>query len=224
MNRQTRIVFYGLIVLVALLAGSTSFFYAKSRPGSSKPKATDSGTTTSSSTAAPTPTAVSSSQVTKAASASEKPSHPSDTYTIQQGETLFAIAQKQGITLKELSDANGITDTDKIQAGQVLIVPKGGQVSFTIDNTKATELQNSLDSGKILWRENPEDTARSDSPGVYGLKVTDNFVLKDRDNNSGTATVTASQEGKNYLIKLSQPATKGEKGLWAIESIAPVAS
>lgn len=47
-------------------------------------------------------------------------------YTIQQGDTLYGIAQSFGITLDDLIAFNGITDPDAIEAGQRLKVPPVG--------------------------------------------------------------------------------------------------
>lgn len=49
-----------------------------------------------------------------------------DYYTIQQGDTLFGIAQSFGVTLEDLIAFNGITDPDAIEAGQKLKVPPVG--------------------------------------------------------------------------------------------------
>ncbi|KKQ18225.1 MAG: hypothetical protein US31_C0007G0031 [Berkelbacteria bacterium GW2011_GWA1_36_9] len=218
MNKQTRAVFFFLVALVAILAGSTSFFAAKTYKisNSSKIKPLE----TNSPEISPTPSAVSSSAVVKPASSVEKPSKPADTYTVQRGETLFVVAQSQGSSWQDIAEANGMSDVDKIQAGQVVVVPKNGQVDFTIDNTRSASLQKDVDIGKYQFRLSPEDTARSDAPNVYGLQITDTFTLKSSDN--GNAQVQATREGKNFIIKLTQPATKGDKGIWAIESIRPI--
>lgn len=225
MNAQTRAVFFFLVALVAILAASTSFFAAKTYKLSGTTKVTPTSTTSiaidgevGKTATAPSPTL--SSQITKAATSAEKPSKPADSYTIQMGETLFVVAKSQGTNWQDLADANGLTDVDKIQAGQTLIVPKGGQVNFTVDLTRATAIQKDADAGKYQFRLSVEETARSDAPSCYGLKITDNFVLKS--SSDGAAQVQATHETKNYLIKLTQPATKGDKGIWAIESIKPV--
>jgi len=222
MNRQTRIVFFVLIVLVGLLAASTSFFLAKTLK-TEGPKITPSatGSVITSATEENASSTSTPSSVTKPATSADKPSQPSDTYTIEKGETLFAVAQKNGTIWTELAEANGITDANKIQAGQILIIPKSNQVNFTVNADRANGLQKEVDDGKWPFRLSPADTARSDAPSVYGLAVTDNFTLRSDDKNNGTASVIGSHEGKNYLIKLSQPATRGEKGIWAIESIGP---
>jgi LysM repeat protein len=45
------------------------------------------------------------------------------THIVKAGETLFAIAQNYGVTTAELIAANRITDPDRLQAGQSLIIP-----------------------------------------------------------------------------------------------------
>lgn len=221
MNKQTRIVFFGLIGIVAVLAASTVFFAAKSRQSGAKSSPSPKKTTTISDQSAATPTPQISTAVTRAASSSERPSNPTDTYTIQKGDSLFNVAEQNGLTMDELAAANNIIDTNKILSGQVLLIPKNGLINFTIDNTKATALQTSVDNGKFSWRTSPEEVARSDNAGAFGLKTTDSFTLKDKNLVEGQATVLASHEGKNYLIKLTEPITKGDKGIWAIVSIAP---
>ncbi|MCL5407610.1 MAG: LysM peptidoglycan-binding domain-containing protein [Patescibacteria group bacterium] len=220
MNKQTRAVFFFLLALVAILAGSTSFFAAKTYKISNSNKSKPSTTASVSIDSGTSPATTSSSAVVKAASSVEKPSKPADTYMVQKGETLFVVAQAQGSSWQDIAEVNGMSDVDKIQAGQTIILPKAGQVDFTVDNIRSTSLQKDADLGKYQFRLSPEDTARSDAPNVYGLKVTDTFTLKSRDN--GQAQVQATKEGKNFIIKLIQPVTKGDKGIWAIESIRPI--
>ncbi len=44
-------------------------------------------------------------------------------YTIQQGDTLFGIAQSFGVSMSDLISYNAIADPDAIQAGQRLKIP-----------------------------------------------------------------------------------------------------
>lgn len=220
-------VFFFLVALVAVLAASTTFFAAKTYKTSRSEvqpsgtlKATIGATDSNDGATTTQPTAAASSAVTRAAGANEKPSKPADTYTVQKGETLFAIAQSQGSNWQDIAEANGISDVNKIQAGKVLVIPKDGQLSFTVDATRSSALQKDADAGKYEFRLSPVESARSDAPSYYGLTVSDNYVLKSSDN--GNAQVQATHEDKNYLIKLTQPVTKGDKGIWAIESIRPV--
>lgn len=52
-------------------------------------------------------------------------------YLIQQGDSLSAIASSFGVKLETLMAVNGITNPDKIQAGQKLIIPSGGAPTTT---------------------------------------------------------------------------------------------
>jgi LysM repeat protein len=48
---------------------------------------------------------------------------PAATYTVQAGDTLNAIAARQGVTLAALLLANDISDANLIYAGQVITIP-----------------------------------------------------------------------------------------------------
>jgi peptidoglycan/xylan/chitin deacetylase (PgdA/CDA1 family) len=48
------------------------------------------------------------------------------TYTVQAGDTLFSIAQRFGVSVDELAQANGIANPSLIYAGQVLTIPRDG--------------------------------------------------------------------------------------------------
>ena len=48
------------------------------------------------------------------------------TYVIQPGDTLSGIAQRYGTTVSTLTQLNGISDPDKIYAGNTLKVPENG--------------------------------------------------------------------------------------------------
>jgi LysM repeat protein len=66
------------------------------------------------------------------ASPSPKPASPSPSkaaatarasYTVEAGDTLFAIARKYGVTTQALADANGLSASGAIRAGQKLAIP-----------------------------------------------------------------------------------------------------
>jgi LysM repeat protein len=44
-------------------------------------------------------------------------------YVIAKGDTLIPIARKFGVTVKEITDANGITDPRRLRIGQEIIIP-----------------------------------------------------------------------------------------------------
>ena len=47
----------------------------------------------------------------------------SQTYTVQEGDTLGAIAQAHDVSIENLMTANGLTDPNVLQVGQRLIIP-----------------------------------------------------------------------------------------------------
>jgi LysM repeat protein len=62
---------------------------------------------------------------TPAPDVSAEPTAPADgtTYTVKAGDTMWAISQKLGISLKALKDANPTVDPTKMRIGSVLIIP-----------------------------------------------------------------------------------------------------
>lgn len=48
---------------------------------------------------------------------------PGTTHLVQPGETLWAIAQKYGSSVEEISEVNGIDNPDELTAGQNLFIP-----------------------------------------------------------------------------------------------------
>ncbi len=46
-----------------------------------------------------------------------------ETYIVARGDTLFAIAQRFGVTMKAIQDANNISNPNQLSVGQQLIIP-----------------------------------------------------------------------------------------------------
>ena len=58
---------------------------------------------------------------------------------MQAGENLFRIALKYNLSTQQLASANGITNTDQLQAGTVLTIPGcGGTTSSSSGSTGST--------------------------------------------------------------------------------------
>jgi len=47
-------------------------------------------------------------------------------YQVREGDTLSQVAERLGVSVRALAEANGITDPDRILSGQMLVVPGGG--------------------------------------------------------------------------------------------------
>jgi LysM repeat protein len=227
MAKQARMLFVFLIVVIGALGAGSGLLWAKninlekeldskSSPVADSKKANDATSSTSAATSSiPTSTGA----VTQAAPAGNRPSSPTDTYTIAQGDTLASIGSDFDLSWLDLAGANGIADTDAIKAGQILIIPKNNQISFTVNQDKAASLQKDVNSGKIQFRLSPVDTVKSDISPAYGLGVNDSYKEQSKDVTSGTAVILATHGKKVYEITLSQPVTKGDKGIWAINSV-----
>ena len=61
-------------------------------------------------------------------------------YTIQQGDTLSAIATSFGVTVADIVAANGLANADAIQAGQKLAIPSNGIAPTTTAVAATTAL------------------------------------------------------------------------------------
>ena len=57
-------------------------------------------------------------------------------YTVVKGDTLTTIAKKFGTTVKNLCDWNGISNPDKINVGQRLIVKKTNPLQLQLQVAK----------------------------------------------------------------------------------------
>ncbi len=85
-------------------------------------------------------------------------------HSVENGETVFQIAQKYKVTAKEIYDLNPDSKTG-IQADMILIIPKSG--SKTIENVVKTG-KNALKKHEVLQKETLYGIARQ-----YGITVAD---------------------------------------------------
>lgn len=56
-------------------------------------------------------------------------------YTVQFGESIFSIAQKYGLDMKEIIELNKIENPDKLGAGDKILLPQGAAVVETTTTT-----------------------------------------------------------------------------------------
>ena len=78
---------------------------------------------TPSPTPSPTPTPIPATPAPTVAPTVAPTPVPQLTYTVEQGDTLTAIAQRFGTTTTALQEANGIENPNEIVIGQVLVIP-----------------------------------------------------------------------------------------------------
>jgi LysM repeat protein len=56
-------------------------------------------------------------------------------YEVQSGDSLFSIAQRFGVTMAALAELNGIDNPDRIEAGQVLLLPPNATTTVPSSST-----------------------------------------------------------------------------------------
>ncbi len=69
------------------------------------------------------PTALLATPTVQPATPTPSPTRTAIIHIVQPGETLFLIARKYGVPLDKLIAVNGITNPDRIEVGQVIIIP-----------------------------------------------------------------------------------------------------
>lgn len=110
--------------------------------------------------------------------APEKPDS-ADSYTIQAGDTLFAIAKKYGTTVEKLVRLNGLENPNLIRVGQVLKVPGGGADPAP---EKAPEVTYQAYANGKWWSEitGCHDRDTSGYAGVKGRELSGLYAKTDR--------------------------------------------
>lgn len=222
MSKAHKFVFFAITIIATFFAVYSGYMYSKNNTN----KTENSQNETSNEEISATNNIKNESQNTSGEKASEvsnkneRPSSPTDVVTVAQNDTLFTIGQANDVSYLLLAEANGI-DADKIKVGDKIAIPKNNQISFSINSEQAKKLQSQIAEGKNLFRYSSLETARADCPTYYGLSLSDAFSIIKQDITSGLAEIQATHDGKQYLITLSQPETKGEKGIWAITTIKP---
>jgi LysM repeat protein len=90
------------------------------------------------------------------------------TYTVQRGDYLSVIARRYGVTLEELTAANGLANPNLISEGQVLTIP-GSTIVETAVVEVETETNYRLQRGDSLYRVSL----------IYGVSVDDLLAAND---------------------------------------------
>ncbi|MEX2382165.1 MAG: LysM peptidoglycan-binding domain-containing protein [Opitutales bacterium] len=154
---------------------------------------------------APQPRTTSASQVS--------PSEPSGgSYTVQRGDTLWGVAQKNGVPLDALLSANGMSRNSVLQPGQVLRLPGGASGSSASSPSSASQSSNSTEvtvrrgdtlSG-IASRSGTSVAALRSLNNIQGDQIRIGQVLRVPGGGSSAASAGASQ-----AAEASSPSASG---------------
>jgi LysM repeat protein len=113
-----------LAVVVLLVATSLAGILNGGAPGATETASpTPSPSPAPSASVAPASVGASASSVASSSAPAITPGPSQTTYVVEQGDTLNLIAQRFGTTAQAIADANGMSVTDTINPGEVLIIP-----------------------------------------------------------------------------------------------------
>ena len=114
---------------------------------------------------------------------SEKPKQPSEV-TVQKGESLTKIAEKTGVSVKDIERANGIEDGNKIKAGDKIKIP-------TKAEAKQAEKKSNSKSGKSGKGSSTEKSSKKSSG-----KASKESSSKSSKSSSGKSGKSGSKKSK----------------------------
>lgn len=144
------------------------------------------------------------------------------THTVETGETLNSIGLKYNLKWTSIAALNGLSEDSVLQIGQLLNLPitvSGHLIdveTIPVSQTDAQNAQNNATFGGITWRLDPVEVARQTSPSSAGILHDTPLELTSRDDEAGTAVVTATVNNSKVIVTLSQPTTKGSGGVWFV--------
>lgn len=99
---------------------------------------------------------------------------PAQSYTVTRGDSLWAIAQRNGITVRELAAANNLSTSASLQIGQQIMIPRPANAPAMAAVASAPAAGGPVDEG-IRYTIMPGDTlgaiARRHQTSVAALKA-----------------------------------------------------
>jgi LysM repeat protein len=95
----------------------------------------------------------------------------SDTYVVQSGDTLMAIADKLGVPVEELISLNNLTDPSHLEVDQVLKVPRrSGTVPTPVPGQPTSQATRAATAGGETYDVQAGDNA-SDIAARFGITI-----------------------------------------------------
>ncbi|MGE5509208.1 MAG: LysM peptidoglycan-binding domain-containing protein [Chitinophagales bacterium] len=123
-------------------------------------------------------------------------------YTVQSGDTLYLIAQRNGTTVAALQQANGLSAGTWLYPGETLVIPKGGATGGT-GSTSGSSGSYTVQPGDSLFfiaaRYGTTVTALEQANGITApenLRVGQTLVIP-----GTTSTPTPSPSGQAYTVQ-----------------------
>jgi len=99
-----------------------------------------------------------------------RPGSSKDTYVVQSGDSLYAIADKLGTTVDELMSLNNL-DSTELAVGQALKIPQTGAAEVTPTESPASTEVASTPTPKGAT-ETPRPTSQTPTPSASGQQYT----------------------------------------------------
>lgn len=167
----------------------------------------------------------------------EKPSGNYNTetiyYTVQRGDTLWAIARKYGTTIQEIAQVNGIQNVNLIFPGQVLRIHTNSNAPGSESNSTGGKTYYTIQRGDTLWRisrrygttvqnlvswnniQNPNLIFPGQRLIIYGKSSTNTRVSKNA-NYDTSSNLSQSTYSNNSNINYAQYTVQKGDSLWRI--------
>ena len=137
-------------------------------------------------------------------------------YAVEKGDSLWKIARKNNISMRTLMSYNGLTETDRIFPGQVLMIP-GGSGEVAPASTKPIAEPTFIAKKETPVVEEPVVTekvetmvAKVDIPqsegaeGVYEVQPGDSLYIIAVQNNTSVEEIRKLNNLDKYMIRIGQ--------------------
>lgn len=164
------------------------------------------------------PTTVTPAPSSRTFNASQSLSVPNETVTLEAGQSLFSIAQENGVKVADLAKLNNISDVNTVYEGQTILIPDDASTqSFTIlfvtNTARLAKEKKKLETGSTSIYNEAIAAARADTKGIYGIADDAPFSKS----NESETKVTLSSSDSEKLITIDME--KDSSGLWLTKKL-----
>ena len=127
----------------------------------------------------------------KRGSKQSKPKQPTEV-TVQKGESLTKIAERAGVSVKDLEQANGLSDGNKIKAGDKIKIPTKGEARQAAADNKKSGGKSGKKSGKSDKSSGKSSKSTKSSSGSKASKSSSSS----KSSKSGSGSSKSSKKSK----------------------------